>query len=90
MFGLGGKKTRKRVLELRRPVTVPREICSLRRMNDDKDGDDRKQSRLASSAPSPHPPAEELRSNPVVRGRHGDFRHLTKLDLRKLGLIGVK
>jgi hypothetical protein len=60
MFGLGGKKTRKRVLELRRPVTVPREICSLGRMNDDKDGDDRKQSRLASSPPSPHPPAEEL------------------------------
>ena len=28
--------------------------------------------------------------NPVVRGRHGDFRHLTKLNLRKLGLVGVK
>src|SRR4029077_6280817 len=28
--------TRKRVLELRRPVTVPREICSLGRMNDDR------------------------------------------------------
>jgi hypothetical protein len=62
MFGSDGKKPRKRVLELRRPVTVPREICSLGRMNDDKNGDDRKQSRLASSAASPHPPAEELRS----------------------------
>ena len=29
-------RTRKRVLELRRPATVPREICSLGRMNDDR------------------------------------------------------
>ena len=36
MFGSGGQETRKRVLELRRPVTVPREICSLGRMNDDR------------------------------------------------------
>src|SRR5271167_3446466 len=33
---LGGQETRKRVLELRCPVTVPREICSLGRMNDDR------------------------------------------------------
>ena len=33
---LGWQETRKRVLELRRPVTVPREICSLGRMNDDR------------------------------------------------------
>ena len=31
-----GQETRKRVLELRCPVTVPREICSLGRMNDDR------------------------------------------------------
>ena len=35
-FRLGWQETRKRVLELRRPVTVPREICSLGRMNDDR------------------------------------------------------
>ena len=35
MFG-SGEETRKRVLELRRPVTMPREICSLGRMNDDR------------------------------------------------------
>jgi hypothetical protein len=28
MFGLGGKKARKRVLELRRPVTVPRDLLA--------------------------------------------------------------
>ena len=33
---LGWQETRKRVLELRHPVTVPREICSLGRMNDDR------------------------------------------------------
>ena len=33
---LGWQETRKRVLELRRPITVPREICSLGRMNDDR------------------------------------------------------
>jgi hypothetical protein len=33
---LGWQETRKRVLELRRLVTVPREICSLGRMNDDR------------------------------------------------------
>src|SRR4029077_18742088 len=33
---LGCQETRKRVLELRRPVTVSREICSLGRMNDDR------------------------------------------------------
>jgi hypothetical protein len=36
MFGSGGKKRAKRVLELRRPVTVPRDIRSLGRMNDDR------------------------------------------------------
>ena len=36
MFGSGGQETRKRVLELRCPVTVPRDICSLGRMNDDR------------------------------------------------------
>ena len=35
MFGSWGKKRRERVLELRCPVTVPREIGSLSRMNDD-------------------------------------------------------
>ena len=30
-----GQEARERVLELRRPVTVPREIGSLSRMNDD-------------------------------------------------------
>ena len=33
---LGWQETRNRVLELRRPVTVPRVICSLGRMNDDR------------------------------------------------------
>jgi hypothetical protein len=33
---LGWQETHKRVLELRRPVTVLREICSLGRMNDDR------------------------------------------------------
>ena len=33
---LVGQETRKRVVELRRPVTVPREIGSLSRMNDDR------------------------------------------------------
>ena len=33
---LGWQETRKRVLELRRPVTVPRDIRSLGRMNDDR------------------------------------------------------
>jgi hypothetical protein len=33
---LGWQEARKLVLELRRPVTVPREICSLGRMNDDR------------------------------------------------------
>jgi hypothetical protein len=33
-----GQETRKRVVELRCPVTVPREIGSLSRMNDDRTG----------------------------------------------------
>ena len=38
MFGCSAReaRTRKRVLELRRPVTVPQDIRSLGRMNDDR------------------------------------------------------